>query len=251
MPTRKRDKPIFSSAAAQFQAWILVRRTNKASLDYVGVEGYVPKRIDCKAKTANENAMISDPTQTAPGHLVSYEHAGLVVDPTCCPGAFSGSKRDGALKEWPEFAAKYVDKNSAYTVDKDKASRHFGCVMQDGDYIHGDYDLYDIVPIADPSKNSATLGIRHGTLEGRHPLLEKVESYINRGIKVDMIQHGAWAQGFEHSNESIDAFGPHGEDVTILNQFSVEGWYRERFKGRNVVSIKGWTVVNGKVVRPK
>jgi len=50
---RSQDKAIFLEAARQFQIWILVRRTNRASLEYVGRPGYTPKRIDCKVKTAD------------------------------------------------------------------------------------------------------------------------------------------------------------------------------------------------------
>ena len=34
---------------------------------------------------------------------------------------------------------------------------------------------------------------------------------------------------------SIYAFGPNGEDVTILNEFSVRSWYEKRFGGRKVL----------------
>jgi hypothetical protein len=41
----------------------------------------------------------------------------------------------------------------------------------------------------------------------------------------------------DQSEQSIDAFGPNGEDVTILNEFSVRAWYGERFAGRKTVSF--------------
>jgi hypothetical protein len=51
-----------------------------------------------------------------------------------------------------------------------------------------------------------------------------------------MLQHGADAQFLsEHRSEPIDAFGPKDEDVTILNQFSIKAWYRDRFGGRKVL----------------
>ena len=50
---RPQDKVVFLDAARHFHSWILVRRTNPASLPYVGLPGYSPKRIDCKAKTAD------------------------------------------------------------------------------------------------------------------------------------------------------------------------------------------------------
>jgi hypothetical protein len=51
-----------------------------------------------------------------------------------------------------------------------------------------------------------------------------------------MIQHGGEAQYKDHSEQSIDAFGPNGEDVTILNEFSVRGWYDKTFGGRKTLS---------------
>jgi len=72
---RSQDKSIFLEAARQFQIWILVSRTNRASLEYVGRPGYTPQRIDCKAKTADID-------------IAPYRLAGLVVDPGIHPKAF-------------------------------------------------------------------------------------------------------------------------------------------------------------------
>lgn len=47
-----------------------------------------------------------------------------------------------------------------------------------------------------------------------------------------MVQHGGEAQYTDHSEQAIDAFGPKGEETTILNEFSVRAWYHERFMGR-------------------
>ncbi|MEX2357941.1 MAG: hypothetical protein WEE51_06395, partial [Pirellulaceae bacterium] len=60
----------------------------------------------------------------------------------------------------------------------------------------------------------------------------KVQSFVNTRIGVPMIQHGGEMQYADHSEQSIDAFGPAGEDVTILNQFSVRAWYKDKFAGR-------------------
>lgn len=62
-----------------------------------------------------------------------------------------------------------------------------------------------------------------------------VQEYINSKIGSPMIQHGGQAQYADHSEEAIDAFGPNGEDVTILNEFSVRGWYQGKFGGRKVL----------------
>ncbi len=50
-----------------------------------------------------------------------------------------------------------------------------------------------------------------------------------------MIQHGGETQYADHSGQAIDAFGPSGEDVTILNEFSVRSWYETKFGGRKTL----------------
>ena len=69
---RLNDKKIFLQVAQELKLWILVRRTNPASLQYIGRASYAPKSIDCKVKTADRNV--------GPSLL-----AGLVVDPTAQP----------------------------------------------------------------------------------------------------------------------------------------------------------------------
>ena len=55
---RKEDAIIFHDYAmeARNRMWILVRHTNKYSLDYIGKTGYYPKPIGCKAKTADRKS---------------------------------------------------------------------------------------------------------------------------------------------------------------------------------------------------
>ncbi|MGH9817262.1 MAG: hypothetical protein ACRD6I_14410, partial [Candidatus Acidiferrales bacterium] len=40
----------FEDAARQIGVWILARRTKPGALPYIGLGGYVPKPINCKAK---------------------------------------------------------------------------------------------------------------------------------------------------------------------------------------------------------
>src|SRR5271156_2274451 len=76
---RPQDKLVFLEAASHFQVWILVRRTNVASLKYIGKPGYIPKRIDCKAKTADLDK-------------TNLKLAGLVVSPIVHPKSFKPTK---------------------------------------------------------------------------------------------------------------------------------------------------------------
>ncbi len=47
-----------------------------------------------------------------------------------------------------------------------------------------------------------------------------------------MVQHGGEAQYADHSRQALDTFGPNGEQVTILNEYSVRAWYENQYGGR-------------------
>src|SRR5207237_806375 len=70
---RPRDINAFTAAAKVYKVYILVRRTNPASLKYIGMPGFTPKPLDCKPKTADADIVIDGRRR---------ETAGLVVDPT-------------------------------------------------------------------------------------------------------------------------------------------------------------------------
>ncbi len=147
---RLNDKKIFLQVAQELKLWILVRRTNLASLQYIGRAGYAPKPIDCKAKTADQNV--------GPSLL-----AGLVVDPTEQPLAFSPSKREKAIVEWRKHGHEMLA--SGYAVEKNNPITR-GLVKRDGSFLHGDYDLYDIV---DPEAASRNLAAVESLLGQPHP----------------------------------------------------------------------------------
>jgi hypothetical protein len=217
---RTHDKVVFLAAAKQFQVWILVRRTNRASLQYIGKQGFIPKRIDCKAKTADRD-------------IPPYHLAGLVTDPTIHPTAFNAGKAQKAKDSWNAMGALI---GSVYTVDGNKNSERYGCLRLQGCYIHGDYDLYDIIDITQAHRNLASVETLFGQPHRRGPKVLAIQEYINSRIGSPMIQHGGEVQFADHSEQAIDAFGPEGEDVTILNEFSVRGWYEQRFSGRKTLS---------------
>jgi hypothetical protein len=218
---RPQDKQVFLAAARHFHSWILVRRTNPASLAYVGLAGFTPKRIDCKAKTADLD-------------IPPYKLAGLVVDPNVHPRAFRSGKAEKAKKYWLEMKPLI---GTIYTVDMDLRSKHYGCLKLQGSYVHGDYDLYDIIDINQPQRNLAAVETMLGQPHRRGANVLRVQEFINSRIGTAMIQHGGEAQYADHSEQAIDAFGPNGEDVTILNEFSVRAWYADRFLGRRTLGV--------------
>src|ERR1700704_3995798 len=100
---RPQDQLIFASAAADppLKLWILVRRTNPRSLPYIGRPGFTPKRIDCKAKTAEDGKV-----------------AGLIVDYEIHKELFGEKKRESAEHCWEAFQEVLHAPNSPYSVDK-------------------------------------------------------------------------------------------------------------------------------------
>ena len=216
---RPQDKSVFLEAASQFQVWILVRRTNVASLRYIGKPGYTPKRIDCKAKTADLDSK-------------GYSLAGLVVSPEIHPNCFKPGKVQKAKDAWESMSPLI---GTVYTVESNSRSPHYGCLKLGNSYIHGDYDLYDIIDITQAHRNLASVETLLGQPHRRGPKVLTVQKFVNNRIGSPMIQHGGEAQYADHSEQSIDAFGPNGEDVTILNEFSVRGWYDKVFKGRQTL----------------
>ncbi len=226
---RRTDRAIFVSAAQDLGLWILVRRTNPQSLEYVGRPGYVPKPIDCKPKTADRD-------------LGPRKLAGLVVDPNSVPpDAFLPQKRPKALEAWTEFvqSGRLNNRGSTglYSLESNPKSPHLGCLMLNERYIHGDYDLYDIIDPSGAHRNLAAVETLHGSPHMRGPRFFEVQRYVNSRIGVPMIQHGGEAQFKDHSEQSIDAFGPAGEDLTILNEHSLRVWYQDRFGGRPPITL--------------
>jgi len=87
---------VFSANARRFNVTILVRRINAASLQHVGKDYAVPKRIDCKPKTANRHFIPTD--------CGRKDIAGLVVDPSVVgKSAYKKSRYKLAIREWNKF----------------------------------------------------------------------------------------------------------------------------------------------------
>ncbi len=142
----------FVEAAKRFQCHILVRKTGRYSIRWMGKPGYTGKRIDMKAKTANAE---------------NHPLAGLVCSPWLRPEAFTAERLVEARKWWmksrnvitepPDGAG--LDAGShgrqfrtPYVVQTRRGDPRYGCLafVESGlvrpRYIHGDYDLFAIVP---------------------------------------------------------------------------------------------------------
>ncbi|MEZ5589296.1 MAG: hypothetical protein R3F53_00685 [Gammaproteobacteria bacterium] len=161
----------FIAAAKKLNCHILIRKTGRAALSWVGKRGYTGKRADLKAKTANLN-------------IGSRPIAGLVCSPFLRPEAFTADRLTSAQEMWAKSAHLITVPNSKagfaddiqprgcltpYMVQSNPNHRHFGCValVEMGllmpRYVHGDYDLYAIVP-ANQNFNPDAIPIRRSTL---------------------------------------------------------------------------------------
>lgn len=261
----------FLGAAKLYQVYVLVRRTNLKSLDLIGDPMCVPKRLDCKAKTADRD----------------FDHprfgrkrcAGLVVDPSPTVtgrGAFnSDQKYADACGAWAGFAASMIDPGVAtlegqrrltyvpngrfYFVDLDPKSERYGCVkfsissvLAAGKYVHGDFDLYGIVPAGDPARNVAVQEQRLDKKHVRSPEFFDVQHYVNRQIGVPMVLHGTQeAYAAEHSDEGIDVFHPDGRITGAENAAEIARLYETVFKGRRLFTKSGpREIVRGRFSTP-
>jgi hypothetical protein len=260
---------VFTAAARHFDVYILVRRTNPASLAYVGRAGFTPKRLDCKAKTADRD--IHHPSR---GRI---ECAGLVVDPTVTgAGAFaSGRKYDKALEEWKTFSSRqltnevrswegqqrltYIPRGGLYLVDLDPDSPRHGCVkfasnslISAAKYIHGDFDLYGIVPADSPATNVRVTETRHGYAHARSPEFLDVQIFVNSRLGVPMILHGAQeAYASEHDEDELDVFHPDGRITSAESAAEIARLYATLFEGRKLFTRGGAVrVVRGKFNTP-
>jgi hypothetical protein len=232
----------FQQAATVFRVWILVRDTNKASLDYIDKakagQSYHPKPIDCKPKTADRNP-------------AGREHAGLVVDPVASPESFSPDKLKSALKEWEKwpwqqfldaadkgrpkpYQAQTIHGEPAgtfyYRVDLDRSSKHYGGLMRGESaaamcYLFGDYDLKDIVDPDHPAGNLAAVEKLHGQLSLRGPKVYPVQDFINEQIGVPVLQHGGDAQARPHAPEVIHVWSPQGKYSTLTAEWQQKWFY--------------------------
>jgi len=218
---RIKDRVIFEEAARDLYLWILVRSTNAMSLPYIASPGYKPKGISCKAKTADHN-------------YDNYRVAGLVANPYIHERAFKASKLADARQNWDKMSHLI---GNVYQVNTDRSSPHYGCLTVNGNHIHGDYDLYDVIHPDHPEKNLGLATHKDGEPHIVGLYTKRVQEYINGRIGSPMIQHSGNAQFADHSGHSkIDVFGPRGEAFVILNEYSLKEIYATKFNGRKTLA---------------
>jgi hypothetical protein len=232
---RPQDAGVFHNYCMQQKLWMLVRYTNPDSLKYVGLQDYYPKPIDCKPKTAELDVARKDGKG-------KYELRGLLVDPTLHPGAFGQKKLDKTKALWASFAEHFDLKSGTdrYKVDLNPQSKHYGCLMVrapvEYNYIHGDYDLKDIIEVGYEDWNLAfpmfELSTPHNEIFLQKHELRDVIRAINDQIGAPMLQHGSEMQFADHSQDRINVFGPKGEFLVLLDLAGIQLFYDMYFPYR-------------------
>lgn len=235
---RRQDAIIFQDVCKAKSIWMLVRYTNPDSLKYIGDLNYFPKPIDCKPKTAKRNVARAD-------GKANYDLRGLVADPVRFPEAF-GDRAGDAQNLWNKFAAHFDLKSGRdrYKVDLNEKSNHFGCLMvKEGAiyrYVHGDYDLKDIVEVGREDWNLAfpltKLDTPHNEIFLMDHNLDDLLDAVNRRIGVPMLQHSSEAQFADHTEDKINVFGPKGEFRVLNDLAAIRCFYDQEFRGRGTLS---------------
>lgn len=246
--------PIFIAAAQKFKCHILIRKTGRAALSWVGKRGYTGKRADMKAKTANVNTG-------------RFPIAGLVCSPFVRPEVFTADRLDSARKEWMKCSHlitvpkdnKGFDDNgqtkgclTPYLLQNNPNNKHYGCIalvdmgLLLPRYVHGDYDLYAIIQegeVFDPNAvtvRESTLGstmapaglglqqrlqLQVPNFEG--PLSWQLANFIN--LKIEAITPDLLGSLMVNHGEQVN-IGPKGhsyEPVLAVMPHRVNGqWWR-------------------------
>lgn len=263
---RGKDVKAFMMVARQFGVIILVRKTNDASLKYIGVPGYYPKPIFIKAKTADKD--VASTTGST-----NYSISGLVCHPGLHPAAYEEAKQKKAKDCWlhtlelldPSLVNKGVDPQKPeswkpmgmdracanapqwqWRIDINPDSKHFGCLQLKKQtipwsYVHGDYDLKDVIILGRESENKASagkvFGVNNVTPELYGVVFERIRQELNLQVGAEVVQHGAEAQFAWHGDEPILAIYPDFTLVNLTSATTVQAWYEDR--NRQVVAEKG------------
>lgn len=205
----------FIEAAQVFNCHILVRKTGRATISWIGRCGYTGKRADMKAKTANLDV----------GH---YSTAGLVCSPLLRPEAFTANRLGDARKEWLKSChlitvppngfdddRQPISCHTPYMLQTNPQHRHYGCValVEMGllvpRYVHGDYDLYALIPANQPF-DPTKLSVRQSSL---------VSTMSPQGLSMNERARMP-TMNLQHNHDSLPAsLIPHGQTHTSVLNF--------------------------------
>jgi len=239
---RPQDVDAFALTARVYKVFILVRRTNPDSLQYIGKPGFIPKHIDCKAKTADNNVVL---------HGRLQELAGLVVDPNLVgAGAYKPGKHGKALDSWRAFQSHLappgrtpVTTAQRYGVQDDPSQPRYGAVVTWRNnyripsmrvFVHGDYDLFSVVPTDDRATNVFVQELLLGQHHSRGKQLMDVQNYVNARMGVPMVLHGEQDHYDNTFDDTVDIFYPDGTTVVSRSQVALRQFFEQELQGRSL-----------------
>jgi hypothetical protein len=252
---RGKDVRVFCMIAQKHKVYILVRQTNPESLGYIGKAGYYPKPAVIKAKTADLNPPPFSYLSGGQRRVVQHRIAGLVSNPWFQPDVYKGAKLakakdcwldtlDIALSTdtWAYWGKEHLSTRTGWKwkIDIAPDSQHFGCLQISKDaipwsYVHGDYDLKDVILLGAETFNER----REGKIDGvknytpRLPNgleFESIQRELNNEMGIDMVQHGSEAQFAWHGDEPITLIQPDGPNLQyriLGNAEAVQSWYQQ------------------------
>jgi hypothetical protein len=260
---RGKDLQKFMMVARQHRVILLIRHTNADSLRFVGQSGYYPKPAAVKAKTADANPASVATLVNGRKTTVAYDVAGLVVHPGFQPTCYRGAKVQKAANCWahtmetlaPTMEHLKVDLNRpeswsvwgverraakaprwSWRVDIDPLSPRFGSLQLRGAgtgtgwcYIHGDYDLKDVIVLGREGDNRRAAGTLDG-VKNFTPVLydvqfDTIRNELNTLMGAEMVQHGAEAQFAWHGDEPITVAFPDWTHLLLADAMTVQSWY--------------------------
>jgi hypothetical protein len=264
---RSEDADSFRRVAMVQKVYIIVRQTNRQSIQWIGQSDYIAKPIDCKPKTADKDVVIDG------RHI---ETAGLVVNPEL-PGfgtVFENERKAAkAGKAWKDFIGKHPPAecrprdgkevrtwpgaNPGWAVQMCKTSKHYGCLLystypqgMNGKYVHGDYDLMGIAAASDPSSVRRRNEELSGQPHLRGPNSQSVQFSVNAMSGLPLIRHGEQELFADFDEEPLDVFFPDGKTRTLANAADAREFYKNELKGREVFTGAGLPA-GGLWVKPK
>lgn len=263
---RREDVPVFKAAAGYFNHYILVRATNPKSLQYMQQSGFCSKPMDCKPKTATIDAMVAgrrvqcgglvvDPS-ILPGAFSGEKYNKAM---STWAGFISGRSQ----KEIDNKVFRRAGGAGFYAVDTFPESPRYGCLMISGfsipegnfslsdsgsqrfrrtlnlNYVFGDYDLYGLIDVDYVLNQMGQGGLAEKRFEERpllggtnsySPSFEAIRKFLNDGIGVEMIMHGA-QDTLYHDDDKIYVFTPM-ENAYVLdaNEAAIREVYRHVLK---------------------
>jgi hypothetical protein len=162
---------------------------------------------------------------------------------------YSKEKRIKAAASWQSFLAAH----HARTSEELNASAYryrvylrqddfFGCVQFNDTvqwyFLHGDYDLKDLIPAGQPEQNLWFDGRMNGHEHTYSKHFIRVQRHVNFLIKTPMIQHGSEFGYSDHSEDAIWVFVPNlfsqhqGGPWLIQGKQRIEKMYEDVFTGR-------------------